>query len=99
MSLHSEVQKIDAQSKKCIANASKPYAYFKQTWLLTIRNKAKAKWFIAADQFPVNKFLKYFKKNQSLLWYWVQDWFYKCLGNFVYHAWAVFGRLSTPLLL
>ena len=59
MSLPSEVQKIDAQSKKCIAHAQKPFAYFKQTWLLTIRIKAKAKWFIAADQFPVNKFWTY----------------------------------------
>ena len=55
MSLHSDVQKIDAQSKKCIAHAQKPYAYFKQSWLLTLRNKAKAKQFIAADQFPVKK--------------------------------------------
>ena len=55
MSLHSEVQKIDAQSKQCIAHAQKLYAYFKQSWLLTLRNKAKAKQFIAADQFPVKK--------------------------------------------
>ena len=41
--------------KKCIAYAQKPYAYFKQTWLLTLRNKAKVKWFIAADQFPVKE--------------------------------------------
>ena len=65
MFLHSEVQRIDAQSKKCIAHAQKPFAYFKQTWLLTIRNKAKAKKIIAADQFSVNDFWTYLKKFKA----------------------------------
>ena len=81
--LQSEVQKIDAGSKKCIAHAQKPFAYFKQTWLLTIRIKAKAKWFIAADQFPVNKFWTY----PSSIYSW-------SIGHILEHDFFCLGHLG-----
>jgi hypothetical protein len=37
MSLHSKVQKIDAQSKNCFAHAQKPNAYFKQNLIANFK--------------------------------------------------------------
>ena len=67
----------------------------------TIRDRAKVRASSTADRFPVRNYVlnRFLKKFQRFLLQRVQDCFYKCLGYFVYHSWAVFGSWSTPLLL